>query len=110
MALLTTQVITADGIVPTFAAVAASDTFKARTGTYVEVVNGNAGAVTVTFDSKAPSNYGTDVDLVVTVAAGTTEKIYLGDNQDQRFNDPATGVATVTCSPTASVTIGVFHV
>ena len=110
MALLSTQTITPAGIVPAYTAVAASDTFRAKRGTFVEVVNGGAGTTTVTFDSVTLSNYGTDADNVVTVAAGATKKIYLGDEQAARYTSPLTGVATVTCSPTTSVTIGVFQV
>lgn len=110
MALLTTQAITRAGIVPSLAAVAASDTFRAIKGTFLEVANGGAGTTTVTVDSLKQTEYGTDADLVVTVAAGATKRIYLGDDQDQRFTSPTTGVATVTCSPTTSVTIGVFKI
>lgn len=110
MALLTVQALSPAGIVPTYAAVSASDTFVPNKGRFLAVVNGNAASTTVTFDSVTPSNYGTDSDTVVTVAAGTTRWIYLGDEQAQRYASPSTGVATVTFSVTASVTAGVFQI
>jgi hypothetical protein len=112
MALLTVQALTGTGIVPTFAAVAASDTFAAAPRQYIELVNGNAGTVTLTVTNVATDQFGitgTALDLVTTIAAGARKKIPLGDNAPQRFNSPSTGVATVTCSPTSTVTIGVFQ-
>lgn len=113
MALLTAQQITRAGIVPSLAAVAASDTFVPPAKGYLQVANGGGGATSVTVTSVGADQYGFTTpatDLVVSVAAGATKKIYLGDDSAQRFTNPSTGVATVTCSPTTSVTIGVFSI
>ena len=110
MALLAVQALSPAGLVPAYTAVSASDTFVPNRGRFLAVVNGNAAATTVTFDSVTPSNFGTDVDNVVSVAAGTTRWIYLGDEQATRYSSPTTGVATVTFSVTASVTAGVFQI
>jgi hypothetical protein len=113
MALLVPQQITRSGIVPTLAAVAASDTFVPPAKGYLQVANGGGGTTTVTVTSVGTDQYGfgsPSTDLIVTVAAGATKKIYLGDDASQRFTNPTTAVATVTCSPTTSVTIGVFSI
>ncbi len=113
MALLTVQTLTGTGAVPTFAAVAASDTFPAAPRQYIELVNGNVADVTLTVTNVATDEFGfggSALNLVVTIAAGARKKIPLGDNAPRRFNSPSTGVATVTCTPTSTVTIGVFQV
>jgi len=84
------------------AAVSASDTMEAGAGVYLIVKNANAGACTVTL--LTPETVDGDLavaDRVVTVVATTGYSVI---PVTQRYRDPATGLATVTYSPTATVT------
>ena len=84
MALLTTQVVSVAGLTPAFASAAGGgDTFVPSDTTYIEAINGSGGAITVTVDSKVPSNYGTDVNAAVVVTAGESRMI--GPLPAQRF-------------------------
>lgn len=107
MALVAAQQVTQLGIVPAYAAVSASDTFVPRPGLIYHVKNGGASPDSVVFNSLVPSNYGTDVDLTVSVAAGTEKMIALGTDA-ARFADPVTGLCTVTHSFITTVTAGLF--
>lgn len=88
------------------AASAGGDTFRGGPTSWLRVDNGGAGAVTVTIDSVTPSNYGTDVDNVVSVPAAGTRLI--GPLTDQRFAPSGTGL--ITYSGVTSVTVGVFFI
>lgn len=106
MATLTTQRITQAGIVPSFASAAGGgDKFTPGDTTHLEVINGSGGDITVTIDSKVASNYGTDVNLAVVVAAGTRAKI--GPLPAQRFAG-TDGLGDITYSGVTSLTVGVF--
>lgn len=70
--------------------------------------NGGASSITVTVNSVTPSNYGTDVDLVVSVPAGGERRI--GPLSEQRFASPSDGLVAVTYSDVTSVTVGAFKV
>lgn len=107
MALVSAQQVTQAGVVPTYAAVSASDTFVPRSGLIYHVKNGGGSPDSVVFNSVVPSNYGTDVDLTVSVAAGAEKMIALGTNA-ARFADPVTGLCTVTHSFVTTVTAGLF--
>lgn len=109
MALLATQNITRAGVGPTFAAVSASDTFAPDKDTFIEVKNANAGACTVTITTPKTDAIGNAVaDNVVSVPATTGDRM-IGPFPAEHYADPTTGLATVTFSPTASVTVGVFR-
>ncbi len=106
MATLTTQTISQTGITPSFAAAAGGgDKFTPGDNTYLEVINGSGGAITVTVDSKVASNYGTDVNDAVVVGAGARAKI--GPFPAQRFQG-SDGLADITYSGVTSLTVGVF--
>src|SRR3972149_5289353 len=96
MAQLTVQKIALTGITPTYnVAAVAGDTFINNGKTFLHVKNGGASPITVTIDSKVLSNYGTDVDIVVSIPA-TSEKI-IGLFDAVRFDD-AFGIANITYS------------
>jgi hypothetical protein len=83
-------------------AVSASDDMEAGAGVYLVVKNANAGACTVTLVT--PETVDGDLavaDRVVTVVATTGYSII---PITSRYRDPTTGRATVTFSPTATVT------
>jgi len=84
------------------AAVSASDDTEAGVGVYLIVKNANAGVCTVTLVT--PELVDGDLavaDRAVTVVATTGYSVI---PVTQRYRDPATGLATVTYSPTATVT------
>ena len=106
MAQLTVQNILPTGIIPTFNVTAvAGDSFLNNGKTFLHVKNASATAVNVTVDSKALSNYGTDVDIIISIPA-TGEKV-LGPFEVGRFNNNF-GIANVTYSAVTSVTVSVI--
>ena len=106
MALLTVQKIALTGISPVYnAAGSGGDTFSNNGRTYLHIKNASGSAITATIDSKALSNYGTDVDIVVSVAAGG-EKI-IGFLDPIRFSS-SLGIANITYSSVTSVTISLI--
>ena len=109
MALLTAQAIVRAGLAPAFTAVNASDTITADGSTYVlHVKNANAGACTVTLDDAGATPGGSGAtDPTVTVPATTGERLIYIPNA---LVNPATGVITVSYSPTASVTAALYRV
>lgn len=110
MALLATQSIVRTGLAPAFAAVSASDTFTPDKDTYIEVKNANAGACTVTVTTPRTDAIGNAIaDNAVSVPATTGDRI-IGPFPAEHYADPTTGLATVTFSPSASVTVGVFKI
>jgi hypothetical protein len=106
VATLTTQQIVQAGLSPAFASAAGGgDRFVPGDNVYVEAVNGSGGAITVTIDSKVASNYGTDVNLAVSVPAGERRRI--GPLPAQRFA-ASDGLGDITYSGVTSLTVGVF--
>lgn len=103
MATLAWTQITNAGVDPGFAAASAGgDKAHAGATSVLRVKNGGGSSVTVTVDSVLPSNYGTDVDVVVTVAAGAQKDILLAP--EGRFTGPD-GLVSVTYSAVTSVTV-----
>lgn len=93
------------GLTPAFSAAAATgDTFTNNGSTYLFVKNQDAAAMNVTVESATKCSQGFDHDLVVAVAAGTTEQI--GPLPANRFND-AQGKVSVSYSAVTSVTVAV---
>jgi hypothetical protein len=110
MALLTAQATSATGLTPSFAAVAASDTFVAGPYRILWLKNTNAATRTVTITTVGTGPGGTAItDFVGTIGA-TTGELCWGVLPANAFNDGTTGVATVTCSATAGVTIALIDV
>lgn len=105
MAVLTRPVASLAGTVQALVAAAAGgDKFPPGDHTMLVVKNADATPKTVTIDSVTPSNYGTDADVVVVVAAGETR--YIGPFPAQRFASPTDGLVSVTYSAVVSVTVG----
>lgn len=108
MALITVATAVDTGIDIVGAAVAASDTF-ANTGQEVVLINnGSGGSINVTITTPATVDGLAVEDRVVAVANGVTKAI--GPFKTGVYNDSATGLVTVTCSATSSVTIKVIKV
>lgn len=109
MAALTTQSISRTGITPTYAAVAASDTFQPDANTFLHIKNGGGSVdnVTVTVAAGDPPGL---VIADVTLAVTNAQERMIGPFPASFFADPTTGQATVAHSFTTSVTVGVFKV
>lgn len=106
MAALTVQQINATGTTPAYVTPGASDTVAGaddRTFVHVKTV-GTATSVTVSDPGRTPAGN-----------TGTPAAVAIGTNSERMIPvsaanvDPATGVATVTCTPTTAVTIGAFR-
>ena len=93
------------GAVATYAAAAAGgDTFANDGNTVIHVKNGGASPITVTVDSVQMSNFGTDEDVVVTVANGSDKLI--GPFSVARFGR----TPTVTYSAVTTVTVAAISI
>lgn len=109
MALLTAQSPSQAGVAPTYSAVNATDTWVNSGREYLHVKNQNAGTVTVTITSVAQCNQGSTHNVVVSIPTGVERLI--GPFAPSRFSDDANGgIATVTYSPTSSVTAALIRV
>jgi hypothetical protein len=104
VALLTTQVPTpAAGLVPSYSAANASDTFVPDDRTYLHVFNTNAATRTITITSPATTGGLAVQDPGPTIAA-TTGQLIMGPFPASIYADPTTGLCTVTPSAAAGVT------
>ena len=104
MALLAPFTPSATGtVVTTTAAAVAGDTFAPGDHTFLNVTNLSGGAITVTFDSVAPSNYGTDENTGASVGASTSKMF--GPFPANRFASTTTGLVSVTYSAVTSVVV-----
>lgn len=108
MALLTTQTISRTKIVPTYAAVAASDTFVPGSGVFLHIKNAGGSSDTVVVAVAAGDPPGLTISDVSNAHANATEGM-TGPFPANFFADPTTGLATVTHSFTTTVTVGVFN-
>lgn len=111
MALLATQQVqTLTGLVPTYAAVAASDTFVPDADTFIFVKNTNAATRTVTITTPGTLAGGLAVADAVGTVGATTGELMMGPFPGNYYADPTTGLATVVCSATTNVTIACIRV
>lgn len=106
MATLASQQIVETGLAPSLVSAAGGgDRFVPGDRTFLWVLNGSGGSITVTVDSKVVSNYGTDVNLAVAVPAGASRMI--GPLPAQRFA-ASDGLGDISYSGVTSLTIGVL--
>lgn len=103
MALYSLQDIARTGLAPTYAAVAASDTFQNNGAVLLHIKNtgGSPSNVTVTVATQVDGQVATP--RVVSIPATTGDKM-IGPFPPELYNDPNTGLCTVNYSVTASVT------
>lgn len=108
MAAITVQQIALAGLTPSAAAAASGggDTFVNNGLTFLEVTNGGGSSINVTVAGAQACSQGSTHDNVVAVGAGATKLI--GPFPASRFNNPATGAASVTYSSATSVTVRAF--
>lgn len=108
MALLTAQSVNQSGLAPSYSAVSASDTFANDGTVFLHVKNAGGSADTVTITSVQTCNQGATHNLTVSVPATTGDRL-IGPFETSRFNDPTTGLVTVTHSFTTSVTAALLR-
>jgi hypothetical protein len=105
MALLTVQTPTPSaGLVPTYGAANASDTFVPDDRTFLYVKNTNAATRTIAITTPGTFRGLALPDPAPTIAA-TTGELILGPFPADTYADPTTGLCTVTPSATAGVTL-----
>lgn len=109
MALLATQVPGINGTAPTFSAANASDTFVAGPNVLLYVKNTNASTRTITLTTPGTFHGAAVADPQGTIGATTGELVF-GGFDAATYNDPTTGVTTVTPSATAGVSYAVIQV
>lgn len=111
MALLATQSIVRAGLAPSYAAASAGgDTFTPDGRTYLQAKNTSAGAITVTIVTPRTDAYGNAIaDNTVSVPATTGDRL-IGPFPYEAYADPATGLANLTYSASAGLSIGAFQV
>lgn len=104
MALLATQSPTPTaGLVPSYSAANASDTFTPDDRTYLHVFNTNAATRTITITTAATTRGLPLTNQAISIAANTGQLI-LGPFPADTYANAATGLCTVTPSVTAGVT------
>lgn len=108
MATLATQKITRAGVAPALAAASAGgDRYTPDHETFLHVKNGSASPITVTVKATEQVNGDPIKDIAVTVAASAESLI--GPLPAQMFQaTDGSGLADVTYSAAASVTVGAF--
>lgn len=108
MATLTTQDITLDGIVPSYASAAGGgDEFVWDKYTFLHVKNGGGSSIDVTIASQASAGQGlAAADKVVAVGAGSEK--FIGPFQEAAFED-INGKVQVSYSGVTTVTVAALH-
>ena len=108
------QIVTKDGIIPSYEAGDATDGHMWRNSgrEWIEVLNGGGGAVVVTIPTPAKTVDGLTIeDKAVTIGAGAEKKI--GPFLPGHFNQPAGGTdagkAYIDLDVDTTVTLGVFR-
>lgn len=108
MALLPVQSVQQAGVAVAFSAAAvAGDTFSNSGQETIELANTSAAPVTVTLVAAGRCNQGSLHNTVITLPA-TTGRIHAKNLDPQRFSDSA-GLASITYSAVASVTVAVYR-
>lgn len=111
MATLTTQVITRAGTVITpVAAAGGGDAMSCGSGMILRVVNGGGSPITVTLAIPAGASGFANVaytSTAISVTNATTRDI--GPVQAQLYQDPTTGLCTITYSGVTSVTVAAIQ-
>lgn len=109
MANIATQNISRAGLAPAYAAASAGgDTFRPGPTTFLHVKNGSAAAITATVVTPGNQDGLAIADLAVAVPAGGERMV--GPLTADLFRDTADGLADVTWSAAASVTVAALAV
>lgn len=107
MATRTTQVVTTAGLAPTYHAATATtgDKVLPSDDTIVHIKNASGVSTAAVFATPGTVDTLAIADRTVTVAAGTDQFVKVTDI----YRDPADGLATFVCTPSASVTFAVIR-
>ena len=105
MALLSVQTALVTGIVPTYNAVSASDTFSNDGGTRLHIKNGGGGTCTVTITTPYTLGGLALADQVISIGAGVENQVAVLSTQIYNASDD---LVTITFSPTTSVTMSLI--
>lgn len=110
MALLAAQQIKITGLNPVFTAASASDTVVPDERVILIYLNTDAATRTISLVTPAKlDQFGQSLpDVQVTIAATTGREVIGPITQD--FADPSTGLATITLSATANVTVAAVRI
>lgn len=108
MALLAVQPSSVNGLAYTTTAAAASDTFPCGLNNFLLVENSNAATRTITM-STPPTYRGLAVPDPAPTIGATTGRLMIGPLDPALYQDPTTGVGTVTPSATAGVTYALIQ-
>jgi hypothetical protein len=108
MALLSTQASSVNGLAPSYAAAAASDTFTPDLRSVLLVENSNAATRTITVTTPG-TNRGLAIPDPAPTIGATTGRLVIGPLDPALYADPVTGLGTVTPSATAGVTYAVVQ-
>lgn len=108
MATLAVQGITTSGLEATYAAATATtgDRFLPADGTFLHVINGNASSVDVVLTTPDTVDGLAIADRTITIPT-TEERFIAVPDSLYRASD---GLATVVCTPAASVTLAVIRI
>jgi hypothetical protein len=108
MAALLTQVVSASGLAPTYAAASGGgDTYSPGDHVFAHIKNGGGASSTATFTTPGLVDGLAIADLTVSVPASGERMI--GPLPARTFSK-SDGQADITCSPTTSVTIAIVRV
>jgi len=113
MATLTTQVISRAGLTtPTFAAATGGgDAMQCGPGMHIEARNASGSPITVTMVVPAARTYEPNVAITSPTFSvpATTGVVRWGPVDAGTFQDPTTGLCTITYSGVTSLTVGAFN-
>jgi hypothetical protein len=111
MATLTTQVVTRAGITPTYAAATGGgDAMACNTDIMLHIKNAAAATMTVTLAIPSGSSGYPNVAYTSTaVAVPNAGEKMIGPIQPPIYQDPTTGLCTITYTTTASVTVAAIN-
>jgi hypothetical protein len=108
MATLTTQVINRAGVGPTYAAATGGgDAMTCGSNMFLHVKNASGSPITVTLNVPAARTYEPNVAITsptVSVPATTGDRM-IGPIDGGTFQDPTTGLCTITYSGVTSLTV-----
>jgi hypothetical protein len=111
MALLAPQAVSQTGLTPVYTAVNSSDTFVGGDNIFLHVkVGGTASTVTIASPTTTFCALGASGTAhQISVGPLTSTERMIGPMTPGRFNDPSTGVATVSYSAVTGVTAALLQ-
>lgn len=111
MALLASQTPGTAGVIPSYTAASATDTFVPDSDTFIHCLNTNAATRTLSIGPVTVKTvHGQNIAPMVSgTIAATTGTMILGPFPADQYADATTGLCTITPSATANVTYAVIR-